>query len=65
MVIPTDVQFAFCAAAFLADVGAECIEAARKHSEERLAVLYGRFRFRALAYASVFVGSAAIISVSA
>ena len=63
MVIPTDIQVAFCAAAFFADVGAQCIEAARKHSEERLAALYGRFRLRALAYASVFVGSAATVFV--
>jgi hypothetical protein len=59
MVIPTDVQVAFIAGAFFADVGAKAIEAARKHSAEQLGLLYSRYRFRALAYPSIFVGPAA------
>ncbi len=61
MVVPTDIQITFCAAAFLADVGARSIEAARRHSEGRLAALYSRFRWRALAYASVVIGPTATV----
>ncbi len=59
MVIPTDIQVAFVTGAFLADVGAKAIEAAEKHSVEQLGMLYSGYRFRALAYPSVFVGPAA------
>ncbi len=60
-VVPTDIQVTFCAAALLADVGARSIEAARKHSERRLTELYSRFRWRALAYASVVIGPSATV----
>jgi hypothetical protein len=63
MVVPTDIQIAFGAGAFLADIGAKAIEAAREHSEERLSMLYSQYRLRALVYASVFLGAVATISL--
>lgn len=59
MVVPTDVQVAFVVGAFFADIGAKLIDAAEGHSVEYLRALYARFRFRALAYPSVFVAPAA------
>ncbi len=61
MVVPTDVQACFIAAAFFADVGASSIEAASKESAEQLERVYQRFRFRAVAYSSVFVGPSATL----
>lgn len=59
MVVPTDVQATFVAAAFFADVGAPSIEAALQGAPERLEGLYRHFRFRAVAYPSLFVGPSA------
>lgn len=59
MIVPTDVQVCFMVGAFLADVGAPAIRAAHEVSPGRAHELYTRFRLRALAYASVFVGPAA------
>lgn len=63
MVVPTDIQIAFAAGTFLADIGARAIEAARKHSEEQLDRLYSRYRLRALIYAAVFLGPVATVSL--
>lgn len=61
MVVPTDVQASFIAAAFFADVGASSIEAAWKESPERLERAYQRFRFRAVSYPAAFVGPSATL----
>jgi hypothetical protein len=62
MVVPTDIQIAFAAGAFLADIGARVIEAARD-SEDRLSKLYSQYRLRALIYAAVFLGPVATVSL--
>lgn len=59
MVVPTDVQVAFIVGAFFADIGAGGIKAAKRESGEQLNALYSRFRFRAVAYPSAFVGPGA------
>jgi hypothetical protein len=61
MVIPTDVQVSFLAAAFFADLGADVIEAAAKHSTAEGEVLYSKYRIRALAYPALFVGPSATV----
>ena len=61
MVIPTDVQVSFLAAAFFADLGADAIDAAAKRSTAEREALYSQFRFRALAYPALFVGPSATV----
>jgi hypothetical protein len=61
MVIPTDVQVSFLAAAIFTDIGADAIEAAAKRSTAEREVLYSQYRFRALAYPALFVGPSATV----
>lgn len=60
-VIITDVQIAFAAGAFCADLGAPLIEAAKAESDSGLDQLYERFMLRSLAYAGIFLGLPLVI----
>lgn len=61
MVIPTDIQFSFVAAAIFTDLGKRYILFEHKKSPECSRVAYSKFRLRALIFPILFVIPAAII----
>jgi len=64
-VIPTDIQVAFSAGAFLVDMGREYIEAEHKASPERSQLAYCRFRNWAALYAALCLAPVIAIFFSA
>jgi hypothetical protein len=65
MVVPTDIQFSFVAAAVFTDLGRRCILAECQKSPECSHVAYGKFRLRAFIFPIIFLGPAAIVSLLA
>ena len=65
MVVPTDIQFSFIAAAALADLGAKYIETEEKKSPEKSRLAYCKYRLRALIFPIIFLVPAAMISLLA
>lgn len=60
MVVPTDVQFSFIAAAFFADVGSNYILGEYRESPERFRAAKSRYQLRALLFPTLFVAPAAM-----
>lgn len=65
MVIPTDMQFSFIAAAALTDIGAKYIQSEHKKSPERLRLAYCKYRLRALIFPIIFLVPVVVISLLA
>ena len=65
MVVPTDIQFSFVAAAIFTDLGRSYILVEHQKSPECSRVAYGKFRLRALIFPILFLIPAAIISLLA
>ncbi len=60
MVVPTDVQLTFVAAAVFTDLGGRYILAEHRKSSERSHAAYCKFRLRALLFPTLFLGPAAM-----
>jgi hypothetical protein len=65
MVIPTDIQTAFIAGAFFADVGRKYFEAEHRASPERSQLAYNRLRVWSVLYAALFLVPAIVVSFGA
>jgi len=65
MVVPTDIQFSFIAAAALADLGKRYILAEHQKSPEHSRLAYCKYRLRALIFAIIFLVPAAMVSLLA
>ncbi len=61
MVVPTDIQFSFMAAAVFADLGRKYILAEHQKSPECSHAAYCKFRLRALIFPILFLGPAAMV----
>ena len=65
MVVPTDIQFSFVAAAALADLGRRYILTEHQKSPERSRLAYCKYRLRALIFPIIFLVPAAMVSLLA
>jgi len=65
MVVPTNLQFSFVAAAVFTDLGRRYILAEHQKSPECSRVAYCKFRLRALIFPIIFLGPAAMVSLLA